>query len=577
MIHLLSLLSIAFIRFGFAEPVEQSTNDTNADDAHDTVDTAVIVEGTLWDFIENRSIIQGLELQQNPNIDNEGIAGDALLPDYILNQGIASVDKLFYEDPIKALEHDPLFLDMINPKDFDIPIVVNADVESWMRYLLGPGRKHYKIWLERSSKYTPMMQAKLRAAGLPEDLIYLSMIESGFSTSAYSSAAAAGLWQFIPTTGREMGLRVDWWIDERRDPEKSTDAAILFLGRMYRQFGDWYLVWAGYNGGPGRVSKAVAKHNTKDFWTLKQNNAFPDETDNYIPKIVAAAIIGKYRDRYGFADVKYQEPLQYTHVTIDGNVAVDILAKCANISTNEFLAYNPEIVQSALPPTPSKLTIKVPANTHDSFMVALASVPPEERLTYVRHVIKKGETLGIIAKKYGVSVSSIQKVNKISNPNRISLGQVIMIPSTEVPADTSLVSTKNTSTSTSSKSTASTKTSNTTKSSSTKSSSASTSTKKTTYHTVKAGENLGSIAEKYGVSTSDIKRWNNISNANKINAGQKLKIYTTKPNVVKYTVKSGDTLSGIASKYGCSVADIKSWNNLKSTQIYVGQELQIKQ
>jgi membrane-bound lytic murein transglycosylase D len=148
-----------------------------------------------------------------------------------------------------------------------------------------------------------------------------------------------------------------------------------------------------------------------------------------------------------------------------------------------------------------------------------------------------------------------------------------------VPADASLVSTKNTSTSTSSKSTASSKTSDIAKSSSTKSSSGSksTSTKKTTYHTVKVGENLGSIAEKYGVSTSDIKRWNNISNANKIKAGQKLKIYTTKPNVVKYTVKSGDTLSGIARKYGCSVADVKSWNNLKSTQIYVGQELQIKQ
>ena len=573
MTHLFFILPIAFLRFGNAEPVEQSIDQY---DAHPIVDTAPIIEGTLWDFIENRSIIQGLELQQNPNIDNEGIASEVLLPDYILNQGVASVDKLFYDDPIKALEHDPLFIDMINPNDFDIPIVINADVERWMRYLLGPGKKHYKIWLERSGKYTPMMQAKLRSAGLPEDLIYLSMIESGFSTSAYSSAAAAGLWQFIPTTGREMGLRVDWWIDERRDPEKSTDAAILFLSKMYRQFGDWYLVWAGYNGGPGRVSKAVAKHNTKDFWTLKENNAFPDETDNYIPKIVAAAIIGKYRDRYGFTDVKYQEPLQYTHVTIDGNVAVDILAKCAHISTNEFLAYNPEIVQSALPPTPSKLTIKVPANTQESFKAALASVPPEERLTYVRHVIKKGETLGSIAKKYGVSVSSIQKVNKISNPNRISLGQVIMIPSTEVPTNTSLVSTNNKSASSSSKSTSGTK-SSTSKSTSTKaSSSKSTSTKKTTYHTVKSGENLSSIAEKYGVSTSDIKRWNNISNANKINAGQKLKIYTTKPSVVKYTVKSGDTLSEIATKHNCSVADLKSWNNLKSNQIYVGQELQIK-
>ena len=168
------------------------------------------VGGSLWDYIEGSAISQGLE-QHVP----EGLhETSAVLPQMLMNQSIGNVDRSFYQDPIQALEHDPLFIDMIDPADFDIPVVVNDDVKRWMNYMLGPGRKYYAKWLARSTKFTPMMMEKLEAAGLPKDLIYLSMIESGFSTAAYSSAAAAGLWQFIPTTGREMGLRVDWWVDE---------------------------------------------------------------------------------------------------------------------------------------------------------------------------------------------------------------------------------------------------------------------------------------------------------------------------------------------------------------------------
>ncbi len=505
--------------------------------------------GTLWDFIESES----LKLSEQ-HIQVEGLQKTVALPQMLIDQSISSVDRAFYTDPIKTLEHDPLFIDMIDPKDFDIPIVVNDDVKRWMNYLLGPGRKYYAKWLSRSTKFTPMMQQKLRKAGLPEDLIYLSMIESGFSTAAYSSAAAAGLWQFIPTTGREMGLRVDWWIDERRDPEKSTDAAIKFMSRLYNNFDHWYLVWAGYNGGPGRVSKGITKYGTRDFWELEAHNAFPSETDNYVPKIIAAAIIGKYRERYGFTDIKYQQPLEYDTVSIEGNVGIDVLAKCAGISVSEFKAYNPHLLQHALPTTPKKQDVNVPKSTE--FLASLAKVPKSERISYQRHVIKKGESLGRIAAKYGVSVQSIQTKNNIRNANRIHVGQVLLIPSSgEAKA---LVSAKG-------------------GSSSRKSSTSSKKTTKTITHTIGKGENLNLIAKKYGVSVSDIKRWNKISNANKIYAGQKLKIYTNQPSWTTYTVRSGDNLTKIAKKYGVSVSDIKKWNNMKSTKIYVGQKLKIQQ
>lgn len=511
-------------------------------------------DGSLWDFIESQSLSQAYSQQE---IVQAGLSDTEPLLPFFSDQMIGSAEKSFYLDPVQALQHDPLFVDMIDPNDFDIPIVVNDDVKRWMNYMLGSGRKYYSKWLSRSTRYTPLMQEKLKAAGLPQDMIYLSMIESGFKTSAYSTAAAAGLWQFIPTTGREMGLRVDWWIDERRDPEKSTDAAIKYLSRLYNKFDDWYLVWAGYNGGPTRVARAVSKHETKDFWELAQKNSFPSETDNYVPKIIAAAIIGKYKERYGFTDIQYQSPLEYDIVTVDKNIGIDVLAKCAGISSAQFSALNPELNQTALPPTPAKQQIKIPKEQETAFVKALAKIPPSERVTYLRHVIKKGETLGTIAKKYNVSVSSLQTVNRIKNANRISVGQVLMIPA---PGQTGLVSTS------------------TQKSSSSKNSSKSSSSKKGTlvYHKVRAGENLNLIAKKYDVTASQIKSWNNIKNANKIYAGQRLKIYSNKVVWTSYTVRSGDNLTKIANKYGCSVADIQKWNKLSSSKIYVGQKLKIQ-
>ena len=509
-------------------------------------------EGSLWDYLDGAKIVDPPDNSEQPS--DELIAREEsaeLYQSALLDHGPPTD---FYDDPSKSLTFDPLFLDQIDPNDFDIPIDINDDVIRWMKYFLGPGKKYYSRWLGRSTQYWPMMHAKLEAAGLPKDLVYLSMIESGYITHAYSSAAAVGLWQFITPTGKEHNLRIDWWVDERRHPEMATDAAIQFLGHLRKSTGHWYLAWAGYNGGPTRVKRAVNRHGTKDFWTLVDKGAFPTETDNYVPKIIAAAIIGKYRDRYGFTNIKYLEPIQYESVDVEANISIEILAKCAELSEEEFGKYNPQLRRWALPPTPKNQVIYVPDAR--KFKKKLAKVPPEARLSYQRYTVRRGDTLSSIAQRHGTSLQVIQSTNRISNPNRLSVGTVLLIP----PNGAQPVS--------ASKSKSSTKAAPPKKKSSPKT--------HTVTHTVQRGQALSAIAEQYNVSTKDIMSWNGIKNANRIYAGQKLKIKTTKSVWVTYTVRSGDTLSGIAEKHGVSVSDLRSWNSLKSTRIYAGQKLKVK-
>ena len=212
----------------------------------------------------------------------------------------------FYRDPAKSIGRQPLlFLDQIRPEDFDFPIVVNERVQDWMVYFLTSGRKYYTRWLGRSKRYETMIRPRLKSAGLPETLLYQAMIESGFSPYAYSYAKAAGVWQFIPETGRRYGMQVDWWVDERRDPELATEAAIGYLTFLYKRFGDWFLATAAYNSGEGKIDRAIQRYGTRDFWEMSKGDYLRQETKDYVPKIIAAAILGRYPDRYGLAqDVK---------------------------------------------------------------------------------------------------------------------------------------------------------------------------------------------------------------------------------------------------------------------------------
>jgi membrane-bound lytic murein transglycosylase D len=460
----------------------------------------------------------------------------------------------FYDDPVKALDPDPLHLDQIDPREFDIPVVVNDEVVKWMQYFTGRGARWYRKWLGRSTAYQALMAERLEKSGLPLDTRYLSMIESGYSVDAYSSAAAVGLWQFIATTGREYGLRIDSHVDERRDPWSSTDAAVKFLKRLHTLYGDWYLAWAAYNGGPGRINRAIERTGSKDFWVLAKSGTIRDETANYVPKLLAAAIIGKHPERYGFGDVVYQPPLELDTVTIDDAYDLEVLAKCAGLTTEEFVSMNPHLRQGATPR--GSVQVHVPPSKGEGFLVAAAAIPDAERIRTLTHQVKRGETLGLIAKQYGTTVSALQTANQIKNVNVLRVGTTLQIPTSAVgavrlaAAETSV-----------------------------KSRSAAKPAAPKAAHVVASGETLSDIADRYDVATTDLVTWNGIADADAIRPGQQLVV--AKPPAKSatwssYTVRSGDTLFAIAQKQGCSVEDLRAWNGLKKNTIYAGQKLKVK-
>jgi membrane-bound lytic murein transglycosylase D len=534
-------------------------------------------EGSLWDYVEEveGSVPDEEAVQESEELDEERT-----------EEGRWLVDKVRIHGPGKEIRpagkpldpaDGPLYLNSIDPSEFDIPITVNDSVVKWMEYFLGSGRKYYARWLSRSTRVRPMMYEKLEGANQPRDLVYLSMIESGYSTHAYSRAAAVGLWQFITPTAKEWGMRVDWWVDERRDPEIATDHAIKFLSWLNNKFGHWYLAWAAYNGGPGRVDKGINRFGTRDFWSLVEKGAFHPETSNYVPKLIAAAIIGHHPERYGFTDIEYQAPLEYDTVEVKDAYGMDVLARCADVTTAQFQEMNPHVRRFTLPGDAEPVVLRIPKGGKSGFLSELSKVPPAERVTYRKHKVQRGETLAGIARKYGVSTNDLITINKIRNPNKIVVGTELTIPSRGGggEADVALASTVS--------SAASPKAPTRSSSSSAKTSSS------VKYHTVRKGESLSAIADRYDVSQSQLMSWNDIDNANKVYAGQKLKVAggsssssskssskTKSSGWTTYTVKSGDNLTEIANRYGCSVSELKSWNGIKGSHIEPGQKLKVK-
>lgn len=246
------------------------------------------------------------------------------------------------------------------PLFFDIPVTYNAQVRSWLRYFQTTGRTTFKRWLERSARYMPLIQYELTQAGLPQDLAYVAMIESGFVPHARSHAGALGMWQFIAPTAKRYGLKIDWWIDERQDFLKSTRAAIRYMSDLYRQFGSWYLVAASYNMGENGVRRLIKKHGTRNFWELAARGALPLETRNYVPKIIASILISKAPALYGFRDLEYQLPLSYETVTVPGGTDIVNLAAYLGVSSKYLLGLNPELLKGFIPREVQSHEIRVP-------------------------------------------------------------------------------------------------------------------------------------------------------------------------------------------------------------------------
>jgi membrane-bound lytic murein transglycosylase D len=373
-------------------------------------------------------------------------------------QVVDGLDEVSREEFYLLFGADPLGLSTnpANAARYEIPLETNEAVERWIEYFSVKAHDRFATYLTRAGRYEDMIRSRLREAELPEDLLYLAMIESGMNPNAYSRAHAAGMWQFIRGTGRLYDLKIDYWIDERRDPYKATDAAIAHLADLYDEFGSWYLAAAAYNAGAGRVSRGIKRTGSTDFWDLADARVLRSETRNYVPKLIAAAIIAKNPEKYGFDDVVPQKPLEFETVEVPDATSFDVLAKAAGVSEDEIRALNPQYARRVTPPN-QVADVRVPPGRSEQFAANYAEVPPSERVTWLEHRVQRGETLGHIAGRYGTSVSAIRAAqrgetlghiagrygtsvsairaaNNYVNPKRLQIGQRLIIPRSGAPA-----------------------------------------------------------------------------------------------------------------------------------------------
>src|SRR6266436_2892505 len=310
---------------------------------------------------------------------------------------------------------------------YDIPVELNDAVVAYIRFFQTDAREHFSKWLGRSTRYIPMMRQVLERERLPLDTVYLAMIESGFSAYAYSFAKAAGPWQFVVGTSKRYGLLTDFWVDERRDPYKATIAASRYLKELRERFkGNWYLAWAAYNAGEGRISRAIRNERTTDFWRMMgKGRTLRAETKHYVPKLIAAALIAKHPERFGFR-VDYEEPREMEEVRVPDSTDLHVLANAAGISFEEFRDLNPELRRFCTPP--GGWTIKLPHGTKETFLAAYQKLDAKDRLSFTEHKVEKGEPLGKIARAYGVSEAAILRTNGIKSYRQIKPGRMLVIP-----------------------------------------------------------------------------------------------------------------------------------------------------
>lgn len=333
----------------------------------------------------------------------------------------------------------------ISTVSWDLPVTRNSRVDAHIRFLQGRNAKLTERWLERSGRYTPLIRTELRKRGMPEDLVYLAFIESGFNPNAKSHAAAVGLWQFIKDTGKRYGLEVTPYVDERRDPYKATAGALDYLQELYDRFGSWYLAAAAYNTGENRVARIMREETGSergrddDFWRIASR--LPEETRNYVPLMLAAGHIGKEPEKFGFDDVEYQTPLSFSTVRVPADIPLKAVAKAVGIADSVVYGLNPELVRQQTPPN-REWQVRVPENTNERFSANFSTALHDVRLAQLKekavrkyassgsrvHTVKRGETLSGIAKRYHVTVRALTRANGGLLASKLKIGKKLRVP-----------------------------------------------------------------------------------------------------------------------------------------------------
>lgn len=423
----------------------------------------------------------------------------------------APIAELFTLDELKDKTGDTAELDLpdVDLPLSDIPLALNSKVEYFLYYFQTSGKQSFSRWLSRSSRYLPMMKEILTRKGMPEDLVYVAMIESGFQMHARSWANAVGPWQFISDTGRRYSLRIDQWVDERKDPVKATTAAALYLKELYGMFnGDWYLAAAGYNAGENKILRAISMYNTSDFWEISRGSYLKRETKEYVPKLLAAAIIAKNPARYGFSDIAYLPAIEFETVKIPSRTDLELVAKLSGTTYETIRELNPDLRHWCTPPNYPDYELKLPKGTRQQFELEYAKVPGDKRFTekvlYTNYQARKKDSLKTVARKFGTSPEALSELNGLTKKSRIA-GMKLVVPVRQT-VDFSH-----------------------------EGRAAHATAKKSSfakYYTVKKGDTLDALAKRFNVSTRLLSTWNNLKNKVALKPGRRIII-------AKFTEKNG--------------------------------------
>lgn len=448
-----------------------------------------------------------------PELPTSAPANGQIVVEAVDTAAPAPVAALFSLDELKSPHTDDNDLELPDAELplSDIPLTLNSKVEYFLYYFQTSGKPSFSRWLSRSSRYIPMMKEILTREGMPEDLVYVAMIESGFQMHAKSWANAVGPWQFISDTGRRYSLRIDQWVDERKDPVKATTAAALYLKELYGMFkGDWYLAAAGYNAGENKILRAISMYNTSDFWEISRGSYLKRETKEYVPKLLAAAIIAKDPARYGFTDIAYLTPIEFDSVTIPSRTDLDLAAKLSGTTYESLKELNPDLRHWCTPPNYPDYLLKLPKGSKKQFELEYAKIPEDQRFTervlYSRYQARKKDSLKSVAQRFGTTADTLAELNGLTAKSRIT-GKSLLVPVRQTVDFSHEGRT-------------------TAKAAGAKGSYAK-------YYTVKSGDTLTTLSKRFNVSTKLLSAWNNMKAKVALKPGRRIII-------AKYTKKNGE-------------------------------------
>lgn len=520
-------------------------------------------DDSLYRVTMPQRIVMALD-EVYPNIANLGENADNFTRNEVSIEGIDDLDENQADSASLVIIES--FLDTLDPAQFSLPIEFNERVQQEIFYMTNQARSFMAGSLNRKTAYDSLIYAKIDEAQMPRDLIYLSLVESGFKVKAYSRAKASGMWQFIPETGKRYGLELDYWVDMRRNPEKATVAALKYLKRLHDEFGDWLLAMAAYNCGEGRVRRLVKEmkaDTTRDsslavtYWDLE----LPKETMRYVPRILAAMVIGHYPEQYDMV-IEKQTLAEFDTVTVFDSFPLEEVAKLLKVKEDTLRSLNMELVKWCTPPNKDSYLLRLPVGTRAAFVEGYDKMEKNSFESWHHHKVRRGENLGVIAKQYGIKVSELQQANNMKG-SRIRAGQSLLIPIKVTPKPKTKTASKK-------------------------------KPEKVRNYVVQAGDNLASIARKFGVSQESLRAWNNMDATSFVNAGDTVFVSKPEPKTdaatsknnpptvrpalskgERYIAKAGDTYADIARAYEVPVVLLLQANDGFKKRLTVGDSLVI--